>query len=58
MDGDGALTAKVLFDLDEINSVRKQFERYATDSRELLYRIKGCAEQPFLDYINQKVIQC
>ena len=57
VDKNGALTAKVLFNPDEIQELRNLFERYATQSYRMEKVISDVSKQNlFVDYLKRKNI--
>lgn len=57
VDSNGALTAKVLFDTNEIREVRKQFELYTNQNNKMGNRLKQMAgSDGFITYLQTKGI--
>lgn len=57
VDANGALTAKVLFDLDEIQEVRRLFELYAKPNYRVEKRVMDmAASNGFISYLNDRGI--
>lgn len=58
VDSNGALTAKVLFDTNEIREVRRQFELYTNQNYKMGNRLKQMVgSNGFMDFLQSKGIK-